>query len=96
MLLRADVLLLSRVHDVSLLQDFHGKRFCLFTFELHQFDSSESSDPQSVDDVEVCELQAGEESVFGFISGALDDVEEGKLLGGMYGIGDDGGRRRGQ
>lgn len=34
-LFRADVLLLSRVDNVSLLQDFHGERFVLVTLELN-------------------------------------------------------------
>lgn len=33
--LGANVLLLPRVHDVSLFQNLHGKRFGLVTFELH-------------------------------------------------------------
>ena len=33
--LRADMLLLSRVHNVTLLQDLHGKRLHLITFQLN-------------------------------------------------------------
>lgn len=34
LLLRADVLLLSRIHNVAFLENLHGKGFGFFTFQL--------------------------------------------------------------
>lgn len=34
LLLRADVLLLSRIHDVAFLENLHGEGFGFFTFQL--------------------------------------------------------------
>lgn len=52
LLLRADVLLLSRIHDVAFLENFHCKGFGFFTFQLDLKESQrgvseEKKTPQS-------------------------------------------------
>lgn len=49
-----------------------------FTYQLY---SSETSDSEGVDDVEIRQLQVGEEGGFGFISGFFD-VKKRKFLRG--------------
>lgn len=48
----------------------------------YQLNSSESSHAQGVDDVEVHQLQVGEEGVLGLVS-AFFKVEKGELLRGL-------------
>jgi len=43
--LGANVFLLSRVHNVTLLQDLHGERLGLFALQLH-LKEQQSADPQ--------------------------------------------------
>lgn len=48
----------------------------------YQLNSPESSNAQSIDDVEVHQLQVGEEGVLGLVS-AFYEVEKRKLLRGL-------------
>lgn len=47
----------------------------------YQFNSSETSNSKGVDDIEIRQLQVGEESSFGFISGFFD-AKKWKFLRG--------------
>lgn len=51
----------------------------------YQFNSSKSSNSQGVDDVEVHQLQVGEEGILRLVS-AFFEVEKGKLLRGLDGV----------
>ena len=106
-LLGTNVLLLSRVDYVPLLQDLHGEGFVFITLELnlttgegekreeniierfgikknschchaavppYQLHATKATDPQSVDDVEVSQVEIEEESILCFVP-----AEGGKL-----------------